>query len=125
MERPLLAYRFKKARKDAKLSLDELARRTGISRGYLWKLETPPGRNPSLEVLMKICEVYGATTSELLGEQRRLKKSPAVLRLKIWLCELCLAGAGGECGVPGCALFMNRAPDLRIGEELYAVIERS
>jgi hypothetical protein len=28
------------------------------------------------------------------------------------LCELCISGAGGECHVPGCALYLNRAPDI-------------
>lgn len=27
------------------------------------------------------------------------------------ICPLCMAGAGGECHTPGCALWMNRAPD--------------
>ena len=26
------------------------------------------------------------------------------------ICELCLAGDGGECHVPGCAFWMNDAP---------------
>jgi hypothetical protein len=30
------------------------------------------------------------------------------------LCGLCLHGAGGECHTPGCALWMNRAPDAPI-----------
>lgn len=30
------------------------------------------------------------------------------------LCDFCLDGAGGECHVPGCALWMNRAPDVAI-----------
>ena len=28
------------------------------------------------------------------------------------LCHLCESGAGGECHSPGCALWMNRAPDV-------------
>lgn len=32
----------------------------------------------------------------------------------LWLCELCLDGKGGECHSPGCALFLNRAPDVGI-----------
>jgi hypothetical protein len=41
------------------------------------------------------------------------------------LCELCISGAGGECHVPGCSLYGNRAPDIplsvgppeRVGEQ--------
>jgi hypothetical protein len=44
-------------------------------------------------------------------------------QVTLWLCELCLSGAGGECHVPGCALWMNRAPDLPVltgGEDFRA-----
>lgn len=34
--------------------------------------------------------------------------------VRLWLCELCLDGKGGECHSPGCALFLNRAPDVGI-----------
>jgi hypothetical protein len=41
--------------------------------------------------------------------------SDAKLNLvKLVLCDCCLDGAGGECHVPGCQLFLNRAPDLPI-----------
>ncbi len=33
---------------------------------------------------------------------------PMVLRV----CESCREGAGGECHEPGCAFWMNRAPDI-------------
>jgi hypothetical protein len=39
--------------------------------------------------------------------------------VEIRLCDLCLTGAGGECHTPGCALFLNRGPDLAIIPELY------
>lgn len=42
--------------------------------------------------------------------------------VELTLCELCLGGAGGECHVPGCALYLSRAPDLRIHPELYNVV---
>lgn len=35
-----------------------------------------------------------------------------VRRVTLWLCDLCLDGAGGQCHTPGCALWINRAPDL-------------
>ena len=34
--------------------------------------------------------------------------------VQMWLCDLCLDGKGGECHTPGCALFLNRAPDLSL-----------
>lgn len=35
----------------------------------------------------------------------------ALYEVKLTLCALCVDGSGGECHVPGCALYMNRAPD--------------
>ena len=32
--------------------------------------------------------------------------------VQLWLCDLCLDGEGGQCHTPGCALWINRAPDL-------------
>jgi hypothetical protein len=46
------------------------------------------------------------------------ESEPAVRRVIVNLCELCIAGAGGECHVPGCVLWINRAPDLPLHPEL-------
>ena len=42
-------------------------------------------------------------------------------RVTLYLCVLCLNGAGGECHSPGCALWINRAPDIPVNviEGLY------
>lgn len=37
-----------------------------------------------------------------------------LFRVSLVLCSSCLAGVGGECHTPGCALWMNRAPDVPI-----------
>ena len=39
---------------------------------------------------------------------------PGLNRVTLILCDLCLNGAGGECHVPGCAFWLNRAPDLSL-----------
>lgn len=43
-----------------------------------------------------------------------------LIQLTLWLCAYCIAGVGGECHSPGCALWMNRAPDLPITQHLHA-----
>lgn len=47
-----------------------------------------------------------------------------LVRVTLVLCSRCLAGEGGTCHVPGCALWMNRAPDVPIVDfcELFKVI---
>ena len=42
--------------------------------------------------------------------------APKLHLVTLYLCDLCLNGAGGECYTPGCALWMNRAPDLPLGD---------
>jgi hypothetical protein len=34
--------------------------------------------------------------------------------VQLWLCDLCLDGEGGQCHTPGCALWINRAPDISL-----------
>jgi hypothetical protein len=46
---------------------------------------------------------------------RRADEPEIPVRLvQLWLCDLCLDGTGGECHTPGCALWINRAPDLAL-----------
>jgi hypothetical protein len=47
---------------------------------------------------------------------------PTLVRVTLVLCIDCLRGAGGECHVPGCALYMNRAPDIPIADCCEAFI---
>lgn len=43
---------------------------------------------------------------------------PKVFRVAVSICELCLAGVGGECHVPGCAMFLQDAPDSPLAHEV-------
>lgn len=40
------------------------------------------------------------------------EQEPKLHTVVMTICDLCLDGAGGECHTPGCALWINRAPDL-------------
>ncbi len=48
-----------------------------------------------------------------------------LVRVTLVLCSRCLAGEGGECHVPGCALWMNRAPDVPIANKCESFIPLS
>lgn len=39
---------------------------------------------------------------------------PELHLVTLVLCNLCMNGEGGECHTPGCALWLNRAPDLAL-----------
>jgi hypothetical protein len=45
-----------------------------------------------------------------------------VYEVTLWLCALCLDGVGGECHVGGCALFLNRAPDLSLRDNPFVTL---
>jgi len=58
--------RLRKIRTQRGLSLDELAAKTSVSKAYLWRLETDPGVNPSVEVAQKLAEGLGITVTALV-----------------------------------------------------------
>lgn len=66
-----LATRLRKLRSDRGLSLDEVAKKAGISKTYLWELERDTGetKKPSADVLLRIAEALSTTLAELLSLQ--------------------------------------------------------
>jgi transcriptional regulator with XRE-family HTH domain len=61
--------RLRREREEARLSLSQLARITGISKPYLLKLETADS-NPSLLLLARLAEALDITVADLLGGPR-------------------------------------------------------
>ena len=43
---------------------------------------------------------------------------PSLVQVEITICTLCLAGAGGECHVPGCWFWMWDAPTPELAERI-------
>jgi transcriptional regulator with XRE-family HTH domain len=64
-----LADRLKKARKEAGLTLDQLAEKSGLSKTYLWELENDQEglKKPSADTLMKLVAPLRTTIADLLG----------------------------------------------------------
>lgn len=62
----------------------------------------------------QVCPTCGAERrdGELSPSMTSSKPEPALERVTLMLCSLCLEGKGGECHTPGCALWMVSAPDL-------------
>lgn len=67
--------KVREARRQAGLTLDELARRSGVSRSALSKIERGE-RNPSLQHALRIADGLGRSLSELLG-------APALPRVRV------------------------------------------
>lgn len=62
------AIRLRTARERNGLSLQKLADAVGVSKAYLWELETERAVNPSLELLEKLSTKLGVTIATLVGE---------------------------------------------------------
>ncbi len=58
--------RLRRLRTQRELSLDALAAKTGVSKAYLWRLETNPAVNPSIDVAQKLADGLGVAIADLL-----------------------------------------------------------
>ncbi|MBP9869892.1 MAG: helix-turn-helix transcriptional regulator [Nitrosomonas sp.] len=56
-------------RKRLKLTLEDLAEKTGSSKSYIWELENNASANPSIEKIVKISNVIGVTVDFLLNDE--------------------------------------------------------
>ena len=67
--------RIHRYRREAGLSLNQLATQAQVSKGYLWSLENEPDKRPSAETLYAVAKALGVTMSTLLG-RRLLTEQP-------------------------------------------------
>ncbi|MCE7794257.1 helix-turn-helix domain-containing protein [Salipaludibacillus sp. CUR1] len=65
----MIGERVKKYRKDAGMSLTELADRAGVAKSYLSALERNIQTNPSIQFLEKIAQVLKVNMDQLLNDQ--------------------------------------------------------
>jgi transcriptional regulator with XRE-family HTH domain len=65
-----LAQRLREARKEAGLTLEQLAAASGVSKTYLWELENDEKgqKKPSAEVLLRLSGPLRTTIADLLGQ---------------------------------------------------------
>jgi len=63
-----LGARLRSAREAAKLSLQALARASGVDPGYLSRLERGRGKRTSHRILGKVAHALGLTIADLTGE---------------------------------------------------------
>lgn len=87
-----VAERIRESRKEAGMTLEELAAKAGVSKTYLWELEHDKSgeKKPSAEVLLKIASALSTTIGHLLGlptvtvkaESKEVELSPSLLEFK-------------------------------------------
>lgn len=79
-----LGIRIHDLREQRGMTLGDLERDSGVSKGYLSQLERGEASNPTVDILTKISQGLGVPVSELLGEanaeETALTRLPAGLR---------------------------------------------
>ncbi len=60
---------IRKYRKELGMNLDEMAKRVGISTGYLCHLEKGTRKNPSTKLMEDIAKLLGKTITEIFFEE--------------------------------------------------------
>jgi len=63
----MLAQNIKKFRKKHNLSQEQLAQKAGITYSTLIKIESGANKNPTLETICKIVDVFEVSLDELVG----------------------------------------------------------
>ena len=58
-------------RERLQLSLEDLAKRIGSTKSYMWELENRDVSRPSAEKVFKLAEVFGVTAEYLLDDTGR------------------------------------------------------
>lgn len=67
----VIGEKIRAQRKRLKLTLDQLAEKTGSSKSYIWELENRPVVRPSAEKIARIAEVFGVTVEFLLDDGKQ------------------------------------------------------
>ena len=64
----MLATNIKKLRKEHNLSQEQLAQKAGVTYSTLIKIESGLNKNPTLETLRKIANIFKIKIDELVGK---------------------------------------------------------
>lgn len=91
-----LAQRLRDARKEAGLTLDQLAADAGVSKTYLWELEHDEEgqKKPSADVLLKIAEALKTTIADLLSlpavqvNRKKIDVSRSLIEFRDWMAQI-------------------------------------
>lgn len=66
----MLSKNIKKLRKKQNLSQEKLAQKAGITYSTLIKMESGLNKNPTLETIIKLADVFKVTIDELVGRKK-------------------------------------------------------
>lgn len=64
----MLARRLHELRIQHRLSLQDVADKVGISKAHVWNLEKGIAENPSMEMVIKLADLFRVGVADLVGE---------------------------------------------------------
>ena len=70
-----LAAQLSILRAKKKASLQDIANEVGVSKTHIWQLEKGITKNPTLELIEKLANLYDVSTQSLIGENPALDES--------------------------------------------------
>lgn len=59
--------KMKRYRQSAKLSLDDVAKASGMTKSHIWELEQGRSRNPTVRTVWSIAAALGTSPADMLG----------------------------------------------------------
>ncbi|MBO9471792.1 helix-turn-helix transcriptional regulator [Endozoicomonas sp. G2_2] len=74
-----IGKKIRSRRNELEMSLDQLAKATGSSKGYLWELENREKANPSTDKLIKIASALRVTEEFLLDRSTEVDPETGML----------------------------------------------
>lgn len=63
--RDVMGYRLQQVREAAGLTQDQLAAKSGVSRNWIWKIETGKTENVSIKVLLALANALGVKMDDI------------------------------------------------------------
>lgn len=128
-----LAQRIQEARKQAGLTLDQLATESGVSKTYLWELENDENaeKKPSADVLLRIATALKTTIAELMGlptvqaNDRKVEISKSLQEFREWMAATNRALSDDEVRDLAAMRFRGGQPRTRDDwDDLYRTLKR-
>ena len=71
------AHRLREQRMANRMSLQDVATAVGISKAHVFNLEKAKTSNPSMELVMKLAELFRVRVTDLIGDNPEAEDQPA------------------------------------------------
>jgi transcriptional regulator with XRE-family HTH domain len=80
----------KTIRKQRRLTLQDVADRSGLAKSYVWELERGEKTNPSISSLVSLTEALGCSLDDLVGTKKYMEPTlrPEAMRIAVQVDEM-------------------------------------